>query len=455
MLNNPEFQRQLWLNWRPSLALWTVLLTSLILALPWVLSGPREQLANVGLTALFGLWGATVVYASVLASRSLSEEVRDNTWDWQRLSALSPWQMAWGKLLGATLPAWLYAALFGMTSIGVASVWDMLWGSDRAWHLVALAILWGLGMQTWAMNTVLVRWESRVWQRRGLGLVVLLGFLPAVVKLVGTFFESDHMPWWGHDLGQWGTAYVLGAVTVGVGLLALWRQLCERLDVATLPWAWPVGLVVISFASAGLWHTEFGYFWPHLAGWALVASALIGLQHMASHARAWHQVQWSVQQGRWQAAAAALPLWPVSWLLAVLAAMVAWGQASTTTHGWWLLLASAQLLREGLILTGFALQGARWKSPMVVFGVTWLVINVLLPLLALGALGSVAATVLQPLVVLLGDAAPQDVLPRAWAWVTLAGQLLLALLWVVWAARSSQDGRGVSQHTAPQKTIAP
>ena len=48
MLNNPEFQRQLWLNWRPSLALWTLLLCSLILALPLVLSDAHERLASLG-----------------------------------------------------------------------------------------------------------------------------------------------------------------------------------------------------------------------------------------------------------------------------------------------------------------------------------------------------------------------------------------------------------------------
>ncbi len=97
MLNNPEFQRQLWLNWRPSLALWTLLLCSLILALPLVLSDAHERLASLGLTAVFGLWASTTGYASVLAARSLSEEVRQHTWDWQRLSALTPWQMAWAS----------------------------------------------------------------------------------------------------------------------------------------------------------------------------------------------------------------------------------------------------------------------------------------------------------------------------------------------------------------------
>lgn len=454
--HNPEFQRQLWLNWRPSLALWTLLLTGLILGLPLALSSPRERLPNLGLTALTGLWIATTLYASVLAARSLREEIQQHTWDWQRLSALTPWQMAWGKLLGATVPAWLYAALFGVTSIVVASLWEMLWDTHRAWHLLALAVLWGLGVQTWAMNAVLVRWHSGLWQRRSLGLLLVIG-LPFLLGLLRGLPERAAWPWWGWDLGPLGLAYVLGCTTLGLGLLALWRQLCERLDVPTLPWAWPLGLTVAGVAGAGVWHHDVAALWPHLAAWALLGTAFIALQHMGSQARAWRQVLWCGQQGRWSAALAALPLWPVSWLLAVLAAVLAWGHANTSALGWWLLLACAQLLREGLILTGFALQAQRWKSPGAVFAVTWLVINLLLPLLAWGAMGSTTATALQPLVVLMGEVAPVDALPRSLAWLALGAQLLLAVLWVRWAARQPvpRAGGGVSAAPVAENPAAP
>lgn len=438
LLHNPEFQRQLWLNWRPSLALWTLLLTGLILALPLALSSPRERLPNLGMTALIGLWAATTAYASMLAARSLSEELRHNTWDWQRLSALTPWQMAWGKLLGATVPAWLYAALFGLASVVTASAWEMLWSEHRAWHMLALAVLWGLGLQTWSMNTVLVRWESGPWQQRSLWLLVLLS-LPFLLGLLrGLRKQLSPAPWWGWDLGPWGLAYVLGVAALGLGLLALWRQLCQRLDVATLPWAWPLGLLAAGIASAGVWHSSLAHLWPHLAGLALLATAFIALQHMGGHARAWHQVRWSVQRQQWRAALSALPLWPVSWLLALVAATIAWAQPETSAQGWWLLLACIQLLREGLILTGFALQAQRWKSPAAVFAVTWLVINLVLPLLALGTVGEAAATALQPLAVLLTTVPPPDALPRSWAWLALLAQLLLAALWVAWAARQPQ-----------------
>ncbi len=104
MLNNPEFQRQLWLNWRPSLALWTLLLCSLILALPLVLSDAHERLASLGLTAVFGLWASTTGYASALAARSLSEEVRQHTWTGSACRPSPPGKWPGAKLPGATCP---------------------------------------------------------------------------------------------------------------------------------------------------------------------------------------------------------------------------------------------------------------------------------------------------------------------------------------------------------------
>src|SRR2546427_5925055 len=73
-----------------------------------VLVQPEDRLHALLVAALIGMWIAAAGLGSVLAGRGLNEEAHQHTWDWQRLSALTPWQMAWGKLLGAPLPAWLY-----------------------------------------------------------------------------------------------------------------------------------------------------------------------------------------------------------------------------------------------------------------------------------------------------------------------------------------------------------
>src|SRR5256885_4997859 len=91
--------------------------------------------------------------------------------------------------------------------------------------------------------------------------------------------------------------------------------------------------------------------------------------------RSWRQVQWCVLQGRWRGALEALPLWPVSWLLAVLACALwllwpAGGQPIVPGAAQLAALATAQLLRDAALATGFSLLAGRIKSPLAAFAVT-------------------------------------------------------------------------------------
>ena len=442
MTRNPEFQRQLWLNWRPSLIAWSLGLSALVLALPLALSDPDQRAARLGITALAGLWMVTVVYGGTLAGRSLSEEARQNTWDWQRLSALSPWQMAWGKLLGATVPAWLYALWLGLATLFVSSAWDKLTElRGLSLHAVGLAVLWGLGLQAWSMSSVLLTWGQRPSaNRRAATLPVLFLFviLPQLARLiVGVTNRTDSaVLWWGLNIGYIGAAWLFGALTLALGLLALWRLLCQRLDVRTLPWAWPLGLAVCGFFGAGLMNVGFAGFCL-VTGWiAMLGTAFVALQHMSSHLRDWRQVQWSASRGRWREALQALPLWPVSWLLA-LAACVALrflphaAVSSPVGASAFGLALCLQLLRDGLILTGFALLAGRLRSPLAGFCIAWIVINIMLPLLAGGVAGPEGVAVAQPVFAFSSAAGPM----RPAAWISLAVQLLLAALWAGWVFR--------------------
>ncbi|WP_027016922.1 hypothetical protein [Comamonas composti] len=454
MTHNPEFQRQLWLNWRPSLALWSLGLSLLVLALPLVLSSPKNQAYGLSATALTGLWAAAVLYGSVLAGQSLAEEARQNTWDWQRLSALSPWQMAWGKLLGATLPAWLYTLWFGLAVLVASAVWSgpMRLDIRLGLHAVLLAVLWGLALQTWAMNAVLLSWgqqEQPVHRNRA----VLLPLLLVLFVLPGPFWSlvsgavfdngSTDLLWWGIRVGSLGLTYLFGLLTLALGLLTLWRLLCARLDIRTLPWAWPLGLLVAGFAVGGLNTPTLESAWRACLWLALAGTGFTALHAMHSSLRSWRQVQWSASQGRWRQALEALPLWTVSWLLSLVAAL-ACALLNTRELG---VLLSLQLLRDCLILTGFAFLAGRLKSPMAAFCVSWVVINIALPLLAFGIAGPMGAAALQPLGAAMIATLDDDTISLGIAWASLGLQLVLALGWVLYLFRSRVLGFARAQRS--------
>ena len=450
MMRNPEFQRQLWLNWRPSLLAWSLGFTALILLLPLTLASAQNRGGALGTTALVGLWAAAALYGSLLAGRSLSEEANQNTWDWQRLSALSPWQMAWGKLLGAALPAWLYTLWFALALLFVSATWVP--AQYAGWHTVGLAVLWGLALQSWAMNSVLMSWGQHdipVNRRRAALLPLLLLFFlpgPFLGRFYQQLFDDSGGPvlWWGLNVGSLGMAYLFGAQVLGLGLLALWRQLCTRLDMRTLPWAWPLGLAVSGWFAGGTFNLGVTAFWSSTAWLAILGTVYIALQHMNQQLRAWRQVQWSASRGRWREMFEALPLWPVSLALGFAASALLLFTpappefAKDGIPAGFTLFFCLQLLRDCLLLTGFALLAGKLKSPMAAFVIAWLIISIAAPLLAYGVAGHAGAMLVQPVLAMLYASTDSRHLGDGlgWLpWLSLGLQTLLALGWVIYVFR--------------------
>jgi hypothetical protein len=95
---NPEFQRQLYLEYSPARLLGIPMVLGIMFTLSFFLDDHRlgTTTANtaIGLFMLISLlWGARQTIDSIL------EEYRERTWDTQRLSALGPWEMVWGEII--------------------------------------------------------------------------------------------------------------------------------------------------------------------------------------------------------------------------------------------------------------------------------------------------------------------------------------------------------------------
>ena len=123
---NPELQRNLWLEITPHRL---VLLPAVILASGALLHALDPSNTIVRSIALFGFIILTMVWGARQAANSVLEEARDRTWDIQRMAALSPWSMTWGKLAGATVMSWyggLWCLLLFIGVSGAAAGLDVL-----------------------------------------------------------------------------------------------------------------------------------------------------------------------------------------------------------------------------------------------------------------------------------------------------------------------------------------
>lgn len=105
-MNNPEFKRNLWLEFSPTRLILMPAMLLLIGVLTAVLT-KVEDLPAI-LLIVYAIIGSLLIvgWGSFAVMHSINSEVSERTWDQQRLSALGPWQMAWGKLLGAPAYAW-------------------------------------------------------------------------------------------------------------------------------------------------------------------------------------------------------------------------------------------------------------------------------------------------------------------------------------------------------------
>lgn len=118
---NPEFRRQLSLELSPArLVLMPAILLMLAICV-FVIEGQQPLVyVHKGALTLVGLLAACV--GTFTALSSINDELSERTWDQQRMSAMGPWRMAWGKLLGGPSYAW-YGALLCAAAALLSGIW--------------------------------------------------------------------------------------------------------------------------------------------------------------------------------------------------------------------------------------------------------------------------------------------------------------------------------------------
>ena len=377
---NPEFRRQLTLELTPSrLVLMPAIL--LLMAVCVFMIEQQEPLLYLhqGALVVMGLLAACV--GTFTALTSINDEVNERTWDQQRMSAMGPWRMAWGKLLGGPSYAW-YGALL-CAAVALAS--GMLLGrTSRTLQTVLLCVL-GVGAlhcglmasRLYGMDPARPAGNRSTW-----GLVIIVFFLVQmvgglVVGLDSLLVTLETAHWWGVPMAGSHLALFLAACTLLLGLLALWRAMSMQLSVPTTPWAWVLGNAAACALLLGLV--------PDTTARVLGAIALLVLATYYAAAtenrvaQRWRSVLYSARHGQWRRVWQSLPLWPVSWCMAfavLLPAYVLWNAdplAARDGLGPLVLMVLLHVLRDCGIHLFFALRNS-YRSPL---GMTMLVVLVL------------------------------------------------------------------------------
>ena len=109
-LLTPEFHRNLWLKFS-----WFRVVVAPVVLLLFCITAINLMREASGIVLLYGLVGifcvVVIVWGCYEASAALTEELRTNTWDFQRMSSITPAQLVFGKLFGCTAYVWYFGAL--------------------------------------------------------------------------------------------------------------------------------------------------------------------------------------------------------------------------------------------------------------------------------------------------------------------------------------------------------
>ena len=250
---NPELLRNLWLEATPFKLVQTAGLLLLVFLL--CLAAP-EGIFSRDHAAMALYWLFAVLWGTRSAAMSVVGEIRERTWDGQKLSSLGPGEMMWGKLLGATSVNW-FGALPCLVVI-MMPVWIGA-GPGRALAYGAILLALGLFAQAVALlsSLILIRRDTGNWrldaflcQIAGIG----AGLLYYSIWSSASDFErngDNAVVWWGHafDLNSFHMVSLL--LFLGWALVGCWRAMRAELRFANGPFVWLAYLVYLGIYSAG------------------------------------------------------------------------------------------------------------------------------------------------------------------------------------------------------------
>lgn len=276
---NAEFVRNVWLELTARRVVFMVVVLALIFFAAAISGGSEYRPAEV---AEFLYYFIVVFWGSRNAALGVVGEIRDRTWDSQRLSSLSPSAMTWGKLFGATIYNWFGGAI--CLAVILAS---------RLTHegvLSALADLFyfpivGVISQAAALLASLIaarrrqahsRLEIFTYQMAGLIAASAVYSVWEAADPAGSIFigkkATDFVVWWGVSFDA--RPFLLASLAVFAGwiLLGCYRAMRLELKMRNGPFVWLAFLGFMGAYTAGFdaWFTK----GAEVVGWDVLALRL-------------------------------------------------------------------------------------------------------------------------------------------------------------------------------------
>ena len=219
---NAEFQRLMWLNMSWGMIAGIIILYSLFIFAKANSEDLVEYIAGVG---TFGAFISNIaLYLQI--ERSLRQDVSSNAFDQLRMSSLSPWQMAWARIVVAPLTGWVIF-LVGWILLGLTMFHFNHEDSD-------VFIIWLImPLNSWALaclilvNALQFKRGNNQWE--GSLLQLLLLFVVMVMFVIGMLSAAEDLSYLSEGVSNTVSPIIASIISVVLCSVAARAAMAERL----------------------------------------------------------------------------------------------------------------------------------------------------------------------------------------------------------------------------------
>ncbi|WP_367154302.1 hypothetical protein [Methylomonas sp. HYX-M1] len=312
---NPEFQRQLFLECSQARLIGIPLVLAVLFTFSYIVDGHQLGQASARMaTFIFTL--STLLWGCKQTVDAVIEEFRERTWDTQRLSALGPWELTWGKWLGSTVMVWYVGTVCWLVyALSSAATHDLL--SRLFFDVTSGLLIQGLGLLLGILAARRGQLKSSA---------VFIGVIVGIFLIVDNFGDlsllSEHRVsiWHGQVIDSHifhRTSLLLALFWCAVGN---YRLMAQELGLRAIPWIWGVFCLFMSAYLGGFIPSSAYTF--ALASFS-VCSALtyLGVIVENNQALRFKRLFGFIVQRAWRRALEEVPIWWISLLFTLVSAL--------------------------------------------------------------------------------------------------------------------------------------
>lgn len=321
---NPEFLRHVWLEINPHRLIAMPVVLALIFSLAYSINDNNLGLP-IARTALWVFAAIGLLWGTRVASDSVAEEIREKTWDTQMMSAMAPWSMTWGKLLGSTVYIW-YGSILCLLVFAINAEYSSIAILTKALIIATCAAIF---CQAFGMLISLLAVRNRTAIRTSITLLAqLLGLMYLFPFLTHLFRDKGEVFWFGIEW-SW---IDFGLLSLGLAaawtVIGVYRLTATILQIRTTPLAWLIFSLIVAGYCAGFgWNESEIKQRPTVIISSISFAAFCALSYIAAFTDRRDTIElrrffFVIKQRNWKRASEQTPYWTASYLLALFTAVI-------------------------------------------------------------------------------------------------------------------------------------